>query len=411
MSAQVKVKKVSDTKKKLTIKVGKDAMSPYYDKAYKKVGAKAKIPGFRQGKIPNNILDKHYGPEVTYEALNYLVDDTYREALTQEELVPLVQPKFDVGPLLREADYEYAVEIEVKPDFKLKTYKGLKLKNRTEKVEASEIEKELDGLRERFAESEPAKDGDDLQEGFVATIDFEGKIDGTPFPGGTAKDYSLNYGKGLFLKPFEDQIKGMKKGEERDIKVPFPDDYFEKSLAGKEAEFHVTLKNLHRKKLPTLDDELAKDVGKESLQDLKDDITKHLERAKLQKVRPEYLEEIRTKILKDYKFEIPEGLVLMQMQQEAETAKQNPEFKARSKDDVTDQLRFELVLESIAVEEKVQPTPEEVHQHLMYYAQMYKKPLPEIQKVFSENGMLPQILTRITLEKTIDLMIENAKLS
>lgn len=407
----VKVKKHGDTKRELTITVPKENLDTYFKKAYQKVGAKAKIPGFRPGKIPAQVLDKHHGPEVDYECLNYLVDDSYKTALQTENLVPILQPKFDVKPLLRGVDYEYKVEIEVKPDFKLKEYKGLKLKDKTPKVEPKEVEQELDLVRERFAESEPAADTDTLQEGCVATIDFVGSIDGTEFPGGTAKDYALNFGKGMFLKEFEEQIAGMKKGDERDIKVPFPKDYFEKSLAGKTADFKVTLKNLHKKKLPPLDDELAKDMGKATLDELKKDIEAHIARVKLQQVKPEYIKEIRAKFKKDYKFGVPEPLLDIQVEEQEKALKQNPKLNKLSRDELEELVRFDFVLEAIAIAEKVQPTPQEVHQTLVQYAQAYKKPLAEIQQAMQENGMLMQIISRMTLDKTIDFLIENAKLS
>ncbi len=409
---QVKIKNLSDTKRKISVKVPKDAIPTYLKKAYQKVGAKAKIPGFRAGKIPDQVLDRHYAGEIDYECLNFMVDETYRQALQDNKIIPLLNPKFDVGPVKRDADYEYHVELEVKPEFTLKPYKELKLKNRTPKVEASEVENELTALRERMAESEPAEANAVLADGFVATIDFEGKLDGTAFAGGTAKDYVLNFGKGSFIKSFEEQIAGAKVGEARDIKVEFPKDYFEKSLAGKTADFHVIIKALHKKKLPVLDDEFAKDVGKASLQELKDDIQKHISLAKAQAVRPEYVKEIREQFLKTYKFQIPEGLVEHQLQQLCKDHDHgdHKDHKHPGPDEIEQEIRFEFVLEAIALAENVRPTPEEVHRHLSYYAQMYRKPLAEIQQAFAQNGMMPNILSRIVLDKTLDLIVENAKL-
>ena len=409
----VQIQKISDTKRKLTIKVPKEAIGGFLKKAYQKIGGKAKIPGFRAGKIPTQVLDRHYGGEIDFECVNFLINDTYREVLKENKMIPLLEPKFDVGPMARDADYEYHVELEVKPDFELKPYKEIKLKDRTLKVEKAEVDKEVDGLRERMAESVPADAAAKLQNGFVATIDFEGKIDGTPFAGGTAKDYSLNFGKGTFLKSFEEQIAGAAAGEVRDIKVAFPADYFEKSLAGKTADFHVTIKALHEKKWPKLDDEFAKDVGKESLVELLADIEKHLTQAKKYQVRPEYVKEVREHFLKTYKFEVPQGLIDHQMEQACKDHDHDHDHKDHkhpSREEVEQDLRFEFILESIALAENMRPTPEEVHQHLMYYAQMYRKPLPEIQQTFMQNGMMPHVLSRITLDKTLDFIVENAKL-
>lgn len=410
----VEIKKLSDTKRKLTIKVPKEAIGNFLKKAYQKVGGKAKIPGFRAGKIPTHVLDRHHGGEIDFECVNFLINDTYKQVLEENKMIPLLEPKFDVGPMSRVSDYQYSVEIEVKPEFELKPYKELKLKNHTEAVTEAEVEKELLGLQERMAESVPADEGATLQDGYVATIDFEGKVNGELFPGGTAKDYSLQFGKGSFLKSFEDQIAGAKVSEERNIQVEFPKDYFEKSLAGKVADFHVTIKALHKKQLPKLDDDFAKDVGKDSLADLKADVQKYLVQAKKQKALPEYVKDVKALFLKTYTFEVPKGLIDHQMDQICKNhdhEHDHKDHKHPTREEIEADLRFEFVLEAIALAENVRPTPEEVHQHMMYYAQMYRKTLQEIQQAFMQNGMLPHILSRITLDKTLDFIVENAKLS
>lgn len=393
------VEELSPTRKKISVEVPKEVVSKCLAKAYQKVGAKAKIKGFRPGKIPKNMLDKFYGPEIDLECLNFMVDDTYPEALYSSQLIPLTKPKFDVSPLNRDQEYKYAVEVEVKPTFELKDYKGMKIKKENASVTEEEIQQELKQLQERMAELEPAGEDVALDEGVVASISFEGSIDGKPFEGGSSEDYSLSFGTGHFLQEFEDKIKGMKAGEEKTIEVTFPEDYFQKAVANKKADFKVKVKKIYNKKLPKLDDELAKDIGKKDLNEVKEEIKKLYEQHKEQQARQGYVEQIREVILKSYDFEIPQGLVEMEVErsQGQQTA-----------DQVKDQIRYEFVLEAIALKEKLEPNPQDIDNRLAAYAQIYRKSVEEVRDLFVKNKMIPHLMSGILIDKALNFIIENA---
>jgi trigger factor len=394
-----KIENLSTTKKKIDIKVPKELVDNYLKRAYQKVGSKASIKGFRQGKVPQNMLDRYYGHEIDMECLNFLVDETYPQAIRSNNIIPISKPNFDVKPIMRNEDYHYSVQVEVKPQFELKDYAGVELKKIEVQISPDELKKELDAIQENFAELIPAAEAAVVQNGMVALIDFEGQIDGKVFEGGVAKDYMLHLGKGHFLKDFEEQMSGMKAGEERELNVVFPEDYFQKSVAGKKAVFKVSLKALHDKKLPNVDDELAKDVGKKDLAELKTEIEKLIADSKKSGVRREYVEQVRQKILKDYDFEIPDGLIA----DEAEKT-------GRDRKEIADQIRFEFVLEAIAAKEKLETRPEDIDRRLAVYAQIYRQPLAEIKKTFLTNNMLPHVLSGIMIDKALDFVIEKARM-
>ncbi|OVE80922.1 trigger factor, partial [bacterium K02(2017)] len=187
------VKDLSNTKKKISITIPKQKVSDYLQRAYQKIGQTAKINGFRKGKIPTTVLDKHYQAEINYELMNFIISDSYSNVLTTKNLNPVTEPKFDAQPVDREKDYSYSVEIEVQPEFELKDYKNIEVKKKKSTIKDEELENELKRLQESLAQLAPVKEDDTLNKGLVATIDFEGTIDGKSFDGGSAKDYTFEY--------------------------------------------------------------------------------------------------------------------------------------------------------------------------------------------------------------------------
>lgn len=393
------IEELSKTKKRITIKVPKESVDGYLRKAHQHVNNKAKINGFRPGKIPLSILERNYGPDIDMECLNFMVDATFPMALEKNSIFPVTKPDFHIEPLVRNVAYHYSVEIEVKPEFELKTYKGLKLKKQDLEVTPEEIQRELNAVQENMAELKPAESKQKLEAGLVGIIDFEGRIDGKVFEGGKAEGYALHFGKGNFLKDFEEQMGGMTVGEERVVKITFPQDYFQKDLAGKPAEFTVKLNTLNEKNLPTIDDDLAKDVGKKDLAELKTEIEKFLKDGKKNQVRQERVTEIREVMLKEYSaVQIPNGLI------EEELTKN----KDAKRDDVEKQLRFEFVLDAVAKAEKLEAKPEDVDARLSLYAQIYRRPLDEIRGVFLTQKMFPYLVSGILIDKALDFIIDNA---
>ncbi|MBF0104803.1 MAG: trigger factor [Deltaproteobacteria bacterium] len=395
---ETKIEDLSVTKKKINIMVSKETISNCLNRAYQKVGNTAKINGFRPGKIPHSILDKYHKAEIDFELLNFAIADSYARALTDNKLTPITEPKFDAQPVLRDKDYSYSVEIEIRPQFEIKDYKNIEVKKQEVVITDQEIEDELKRLQESLAQLAPAKEDAVLTKGLVATIDFDGKMDGKKFEAGTAKDYVFEYGVGQLLKEFEDKIEGMKKEESRVIDITFPDDYFEKQLAGKQASYDIKIKNLHVKTLPELDDEMAKDIGKANLGEVKEELKKSITLRKEREIRRDHGEEIKQKLLADHEFEVPQSFI----DSEVERTK-------KDKAEVLKMLRLEFILQEIAERENLTVTPQEMEQRMMLLSHMYRQPLDQIRKLYAENNMKGMLATQIVFEKTIDLLVDQAK--
>lgn len=391
---------ISETKKKIKVTVTQDAIKSCLSRAYQKVSQKAKINGFRPGKIPIPVLDQHYKSEIDFECLNFILADSYTHALAEHKLVPMTRPQFDTAPLNRDADYAYSVVVEVKPQFELKNYKGLEIKKLNAEFTEDELQAELKRLQESLAQLAPAPDDETLKLGLVATIDFDGKIDGKTFKGGSAKDYVFEFGTGILLKDFEEKINGLKKGETRDIDITFPADYFEKDLAGQNATYKISLKNLYLKSLPNIDDELAKDIGKENLEQVKNEIKDAVLKRKERGFRRDYAKAVRQKLIADYKFEIPQSLVDHEV-----------EHQKRERQEVEDQIRFEIILEAIATTETVRVNQDDVERRMTALSQIYRQPISEVRKLYLSQDRLSQLISQITIDKTVDFIIDNAKMT
>ena len=267
------------------------------------------------------------------------------------------------------------------------------------KISDKEVEEELGRLQNSLAQLAPAEDDAALKNGLVATIDFNGTLDGKEFKGGSAKDYVFEFGTGQLLKEFEDNIQGMRKNDSKDIEITFPKDYFEKSLASKQAKYHITLKNLHIKNLPALDDELAKDIGKDNLEQVKTELKDSLLKRKERGFHRDYVEEVKEQLLKSYKFDVPQSIIKAEI-----------ERSKRKEDEVVNQLKLELILEEIAVKEQIRATPQDMEQRFAMLAQMYRQPAKEIQQLYAKNNMMGILASQIVLDKTLDFIVNNANM-
>ena len=273
--------KVEKTDKKNELKLEFKIEAEKFDEAMKKVYTKTakyfNVPGFRKGKAPMHMVEKMYGTEIFYEdTFNELVPGIFEEELKNNNIEAVSRPDIDIKQIGKGQELIFTAVIQTKPEVKLGKYKGIEIKKIEYNVSDEDINHELKHMQEKNARlvsvERPVKDGD------ITVIDFEGSIDGVPFDGGKAENHELTIGSKQFIPGFEDQIIGMKLDEEKDIKVTFPEDYFSKDLAGKEAVFKVKLHEIKEKELPKLDDDFAKDTSEfETLAELKKSIKEKLE--------------------------------------------------------------------------------------------------------------------------------------
>lgn len=306
----VKVDKQENSKVVLEFTMDKETFEKELDKAFHKNAKYFKVPGFRNGKVPRNVVEKVYGEGVLYETvIEDNVDDEYRKAVEDNKLEVVSKPELDVKQIGKGKDLIYTVTLFVKPEATVKKYKGLEVKKIDSKVSKKEVDAAIESDRQKNARVVSVDDRD-LQKDDISTIDFEGFVDGVAFEGGKAENFELTIGSGQFIPGFEDQLIGMKIGEEREINVTFPKEYHAENLAGKPAIFKVKLISIKSKILPELDDEFAKDVSEfETLADYRKDVEKKVKKQKEESAKNQKEIAVIDKLVENTEVVIPESMI------------------------------------------------------------------------------------------------------
>jgi trigger factor len=418
------VEEINSVKKKITIEIDPDSVANEMDKAIKDVARKAKIPGFRPGKAPKNVVQKHYGEEVRSEVMNRLISDSYLTAVREHKLNPVGMPQIeDMTPLARGSSLSYTATVEVRPNIQLGAYDGIEVKEQALAVTDEELKQTLDRLREMYAQLEVVE-GQALAKDHTAIIDFAGFHDGKPIEGAEAADHMLAIGSGTLVPGFEEQLIGMRKGETREIQVTFPADYSNKEIAGKDARFTVTLKEVKKKILPELDDEFAKDtVGNATVDELKARVREDLEARKRDELGAAQREELMTKLVDAHAFEAPPGMVehelqAMARQQVARFARQGMDvksfdvkkFRERNRDLAVQRVKGMLLLEEIAEKEKIIVSDQELSASIAAMAKSAGQTADAVRKYYgSQDGDLENLRASLMQEKTLGLLLSRAQ--
>ena len=419
-----KTEKANEVKLEITIEAEK------FDNAMKKVyfqNAKYfNIPGFRKGKAPMNIVEKYYGAQIFYEdAFNEVATEAYDEALEANKIDAVSRPVVDIKQMEKGKDVIFTAVVQTKPEVELGKYKGIEIPKVEYKVEEKDIEHELGHMQEHNSRLITVDDRA-LENGDLATIDFEGFVDGVAFDGGKAEGHELEIGSGSFIPGFEDQLVGMKIDEEREIKVTFPKEYFSKDLAGKEAMFKVKLHEIKRKELPELDDEFAKDVSEfDTLAELKASIKEKIEKNNEQRQKYETEDLAIKAVCGDVKVDIPSGMVEFEVENMMKDFEQRlsyqglnldqylkmigkteEEMKKEYEPQAIEAIKSRLVLEAIIKAEKIEASEDEIKAKMEEMAKNYGKKVEEI----SENENLKRYLKEgIESEKALEFIVSNAK--
>ena len=422
--------KVESTENKNEVKLTFNIEAEKFEEAMKKVYTKTakyfNIPGFRKGKAPMQLVERQYGSAIFYEdAFNELVPDIYDEAIKENKVEAVSRPNIDIVQMEKGKELIFTATVETKPEVELGKYKGIEIKKIEYTTSDKDIEHELGHMAERNARLVTVEDRA-VEKGDMTTIDFDGSIDGVQFDGGKAENYELEIGSGTFIPGFEDQIIGMKLEEEKDIKVKFPEDYFSKDLAGKDATFKVKLHEIKKKELPKMDDEFAKDVSEfDTLKELKNSIKEKLDTENENRAKYETEEEAIKTVCDNTKIDIPNGMIEMEidnMMKDMETrlsyqglnlhqyfqmmGKKEEDVRKDFKEQAEKSVKSRLVLEAIVKAEKIEATPEEVSDKIKEMAKQYSRKEEEL----LENEQLKEyIAENLKTEKAIDFVVKNAK--
>ena len=422
---KVSINDVSGCAKEVHVEVPAEAVQNKVDDIYGRISREAKLPGFRKGKVPLDMIKKQYKSAVRDEIVHHELPEFFREALVGHKIDPVAQPQITKLEFEEGEPLKFIARVEIKPGFQLKDYKGLKVKKEETAVEESEVDKALENLREQLAQFIPVEDRT-AKEGDLVVIDFEGKIDGKPFEGGKASRHPVVLGAQNLLKDFESNLMGMGKNETKTFKVTFPPDYAGKDIAGKEGEFTVTLHEMKEKKLPMVDNDFAKDVGKcETVKELREKLEQQIKSGKEVDQRGKMVEQIGVKLVADHPFEVPASLVNLEFQRLAQqwlerlgsqgidTAKltddQKKEFTEKIKPVAERNVRMALIVEKIAQAENIHSDEKDLEAYYQKVAQSARQPVDVVKRYLLQKGNVESIKEWIEYEKTLDFLIAQAK--
>lgn len=423
--------KIEKTENKNEVKLEFTIEAKKFDEAIMKVYQKSaryfNIPGFRKGKAPFNIVERMYGDEIFYEdAFNELVPSIYEKEIEDNKIEAVSKPEINIVKMKKGEDLVFTALVQTKPEVKLGKYKGIELKKVEYPVTDEDVEHELAHVQEHNAriitvEDRPVQDKD------IAVIDFQGFVDGKAFEGGKAEKHELEIGSKTFIPGFEDQVIGMKVGEEKDINVKFPEDYFSKDLAGKDATFKVKLHEIKEKQLPALDDEFAKDVSEfDTLKDYKTSIKEKKQAQNDDRAKHETENLAIEAVSNETKIDIPSGMIeteidaiIRDLEQQLSYQginldqylkimnKTRKEIEENYKEQAEKNVKSRLILEAIIKEEKIESTDEEINAKIKEMATNYGRKEEELSK---NEALKEYISNTIKTEKAIELIIKNAKI-
>ena len=399
------VEKLEKSRVAVTVEVGAEEFEAAVAKAYAKARNKLSIPGFRPGKAPRKMIEKLYGAGVFYsDAVDIALPEAYTQAIGQSGLDVVGYPEIEiVDDKIDENGFTFKATVAVYPEVKLGEYKGLTAEKEEIKVSADDVKERLNEMAERNARlvsvDRKAKKGD------IAVIDFEGFDNGEAFEGGKGENYELELGSGSFVPGFEDQVIGMKAGEEKDLDITFPEDYH-KDLAGKKVVFHVKAKEIKCKELPKLDDDFAKDVSEyDTLKELKDSIKREITEQREQSAKYAVENEMMEKVAANIEQRLQsQGIPYDQYCKM--TNMDEAKFLEEGKEPATRQVRMDLAVNAIIKEEKLEATDEEVEKQYNDLAEKYSMDVNELKKYLDAMSVRTQIIR----DKAISVVVDSAKI-
>ncbi|MCI8613743.1 trigger factor [Parablautia intestinalis] len=424
----VQVEKLEKNMAKLTIEVSAEELEKALQNAFLKNKNKISVPGFRKGKVPRQMIEKMYGPEIFYEdAANELIPDAYENAVEEcgEDIVS--RPTIDVTQIEKGKPFIFTAEVAIKPEVKLGKYKGVQIEKVDSAVTDEEVDAEINKERENNARNitvtdRPVKDGD------KTVLDFEGFVDGVAFEGGKGEDYPLTIGSGAFIPGFEEQLVGAEIGKELEVNVTFPEDYQAEDLKGKAAVFKCTVKEITEKELPELDDEFASEVSEfDTLEEYKTSVKATLTERKEKEAKEAKEAAVIEAIINDSDMEIPDAMISTQQEQmvnefaqriqmQGLSFEQYLQFTGTSYDNMLAQIKPQaekriksrLVLEAIVKAENITASEEEFEEELKVMAEAYQLEVEKIKEDLPEKNA-EQIREDIAVRKAAEFAVANAK--
>ena len=423
----LQVEKLEHNMAKLTVEVAAEDVEKALQAAYLKQRKQINIPGFRKGKVPRQMIEKMYGPEVFYdEAANNMIPDAYAKAYDESELDIVSQPKIEVVQMEKGKPFIFTAEVATKPEVTLGDYKGLKVDKVSTRVTQKEVDEEIEKERERNARTIEVTDRA-VQDKDEVTLDFEGFVDGVAFEGGKGEDYPLTIGSGSFIPGFEEQLIGAEIDKEVEVNVTFPKEYHSEELAGKDATFKCTVHTIKAKELPELDDEFASEVSEcETMDAYRAEVKKNIKERKERTGKEKKENQAVDQAIENAQMDIPEAMIEFQVRQMADdfarriqqqglTVEQYFQFTGMTAEKMMEEMRPQaeksiktrLVLEAIVKAENIEVSDERVEEELTKMAEAYQMEVEKLKECMGENEK-KQIKEDLAVQEAITLLVNES---
>lgn len=412
----------------LTIEVEAAEVSKAAERASKQLASRVSIPGFRKGKAPRKIVERHVGTEaLMQEAFDLLAPKAFNDALDEQKIDPVTRPNIDIVTLEDGKDLVFKATVTPRPEVKLGEYKGLKVEKAAVEITDEDVEKQLKNFQDRQGKMVDAPEGAAVADGDFTTLDFEGFVDGEAFEGGKGKDYPLQIGSGSFIPGFEEQLIGVKVGEEKEVQVKFPEEYHAKELAGKDATFKCTIRSIKHKELPAIDDELAKKVSTfQTLDELKADIRKNLQENAERKAENDRNSAAIEQATENITVDIPAVMIdnrvtamiqemAMRLEQQGMKLDQYLQYAgtdiAKIREDYREtaekNVKTDLMLEEVAKAEDIKVEGKDLDAEVAAMAAAYGATPQQVQKIIKEQGRVGDLAASVLRKKTAQFIIDH----
>ncbi len=413
---------LTPTQRRLRVEIPADRVDKAFARMYRQFGREAKVRGFRSGKVPQHMLRGLFGTEIQARVLSELVEESLAGAMADEGLEPVSEPRLDAGDLNEAQPFAFTAVIEVKPEIELKDYRAVPVERIRADVGDEEVERALETLRDRNAQLEPVEGRDEVAEGDYVLVDFSGSVGGEPFPGGTAENYAVDVGAGQALPEFEQGLVGMKRGVAGNIAVNIQAEAGGERMAGKTADFQVTVQDIRHKILPPLDDDFARDYGEcDSLEELREKLRAELQ-SEIETLQNGPLkDQIMERLIEAHSFEVAPSMVDRELSYLMRRARSQRELSGtEAPEPTTEELREELtpraerrvkmmlLVEKIAAAEGITASEEEVDARLEALVRASGAQGASVREQYGQDWARETMRSQLVSEKTLDFLLEQA---
>ena len=419
MDPKVNIEGISPIRKRIEVEVPAQRVDEEIERFLRQLNKQVRVRGFRPGKVPPSILKRRYKDYIEEEVSLKLIDDTYQKIVLEQEIRPVGNPQIEREGLKEGEAFRYSAIVDVRPQVEVSGYLGLRLRKREPETTPQMVEERLEALRDSEAKAKELEAPRGVGEGDLVLIDLKGEVEGEPRRKIERNDYTLLMGSSPFPPKFEDNLRGVMVGEMREFTVTYPEDHPEGALAGKEVRFQIQVKDIKEVVKPELNDDFAKDMGCENLEELKTQLRETLRQEEEAKIREAYKEEVKGLLLSQNSFEVPPSMIEAQVETKIEEIRSalgprevEPDWvrlKGEMRGPAEREVRANLILEEIARREGLSLSEEEIEEEYLRIARRANRSPEEVKKIYMKNNLVEGMRRRLLIGKALEFVLERAE--